>query len=284
MMRAAAGLILVVVVVVGTSFGFIYYSNFTQSSSKDDDDKLLTEEDEFETIYSDTFEINEVNITWLGFSGIKLNYDGIIVYIDPFDIHDSTNQILERADYIITTHDHPDHHSHQDISKVSTENTMLLSSQDCSLQNITHRKVDIGEKAKFGAVSFEFVPMYTRSKINQFTHEEYHPLDQNSTGVIVDFGVLRLYHTGDSDEITEMKSINANIVFHPVMGKAYMSYQDAATAIEYIKLNSELQYSIPIHWGPESLPDHTQGTLTNVLNFISVAQCDVVVLEPQIPH
>ncbi|MCY3410688.1 MAG: MBL fold metallo-hydrolase [Candidatus Heimdallarchaeota archaeon] len=233
-------------------------------------------ENKYEPIYAETIELNGVKIAWLGFSGIKLEYNNITVYIDPFDIQDS-HPILTEATYILTTHNHPDHHSHDDILWLSNNETIFISSTPCDIIGVSTQWVDVGEVLQYPDVIFEFVPMYNKYS---FTH----PKHLNSTGIIVDFGGFRLYHTGDSDRIEEMKSIRTDVVFHPVMGTYYMSASDAAYMIEDLKIHSNTIYSIPVHYGPESFDEHVQGDMEDVERLIELANCTVVILTPLIEH
>ncbi|MDF1540094.1 MAG: MBL fold metallo-hydrolase [Candidatus Thorarchaeota archaeon] len=67
-----------------------------------------------------------VDIRWLIIEGVKLKYQDTVIYIDPFNIYDRNESILEAADYIIITHDHAPHCSPRDIQALSDENTTLI--------------------------------------------------------------------------------------------------------------------------------------------------------------
>ncbi|MDF1540093.1 MAG: MBL fold metallo-hydrolase [Candidatus Thorarchaeota archaeon] len=97
-------------------------------------------------------------------------------------------------------------------------------------------------------MSFEFVPSYNLDKYNSDGFL-FHPPGDVNVGVVIDFGNSRIYHTGDTDAIPEMKNISADIVLLPVSGYAWMEPDEAATAVEYLQESNNLTYAIPIHWG-----------------------------------
>ncbi|MCY3410986.1 MAG: MBL fold metallo-hydrolase [Candidatus Heimdallarchaeota archaeon] len=226
-----------------------------------------------------TMKVKEVEITYLGIAGFKLKYEELVVYIDPFDIANNDNPILEKADYIISTHGHLDHCSSLDIYTLADDTTILLKSATCTAYLSNRETVAPGDNFEYDDISFEFVPMYTIDKVRS-TGLQYHPQENNDVGVIVEINELRIYFTGSSDRIPEMKSIEADIILLPVSGSYFMNAEEAATALEDIQLNSDLQFAVPFHYGEHDVTGLNQGTLADVEEFKSYTEVEVIVLEP----
>ncbi|MHA2269815.1 MAG: MBL fold metallo-hydrolase [Promethearchaeota archaeon] len=217
----------------------------------------------------DEFEYKGVNIQWFLCEAIKLKKGNTVVYIDPRDIPDQA----ETADYIIITHDHVPHVSNLDIIRISDGETIIISQPFVSGRDYAVNPYD---SLVFSDVSFEFVHMYN---INKFRNNgnPFHIKGQG-VGVVIDFGVVRIYHAGDTDHIPEMLNIRADIALLPVTGYAWMTAQEAAKAVEYLKVSSDLKLAIPIHWGPNGVGGIT-GSYEDALRFQSLANCPVLILD-----
>lgn len=226
--------------------------------------------------------VENVEISYLGYAGFKVKYENTVVYFDPFKISHSEDEILEKADYIITTHHHLDHYSTSDILFLSDRETKLFQPTSCPVTALfDYTVVAPDDILTFDDASFEFIPMYTKNKLRS-SGAQYHPQSTQDIGVIVDLGVLRIYYTGSTDRIDEMKSINADVVILPVSGRFYMNAEEAAWAVEDIKLHSDLKYAIPSHYGQHNITGLNQGTMYHVEQFMSHADVTVVLLPQQI--
>lgn len=240
---------------------------------------------------------NGVNITWLGTAGFKLKTNELIVYLDPFSI--PVNEI-DKADIIIASHGHIDHLSLQDISNLADKNETILyttkpiqidqfSIPDEDIQKLEVKEINYikpGDIIKKYGITLEFVSAYNIDKYNPYQPDQlWHPPEANWTGVIVDFGNVRIYHTGDSDHIPEMKQVACDIALIPVMGQAMMTAEEAAEALESLNVSSNLKYAVPMHYTyPMTFPDLgniTIGSLAEATEFLEKANSTtVVILEP----
>jgi len=157
------------------------------------------------------------------------------IYIDPYQLTDN----LPKADIIICTHSHFDHCSPEDIAKIQDENTTLVVTADSASKVSGNIQIIApGESLNFGDIKIEAIPAYNINK-------SFHPKENGWIGVIVDDGNIRIYHTGDSDAIPEMKNVKADVWLVPVSGTYVMTAKEAAEIVNEVKP----EIAIPMHYG-----------------------------------
>ena len=170
----------------------------------------------------------------LGHAAFRFDLEKCI-YIDPYQLTGN----LPKADIIICTHSHFDHCSPEDINKIKTDKTVIVITAD-SAEKVSGNVEIIapGQSLNINKIKIEAVPAYN-------TNKSFHPKENGWMGVIVDDGNIRIYHTGDSDVIPEMKSISADVWLIPVSGTYVMSAKEAAKIINDVKP----QVAVPMHYG-----------------------------------
>ena len=224
-------------------------------------------------INPDVFTYEGVELMWIILGGFKMKFDETVVYIDPYFVDYIDESVIEPADYIVVTHAHDPHYSMSDISLLSDNDTIIISSRIPAINLHPDHTVFPGESLDFSDVSFEFVPAYNVDKYRPGTTTLFHPPSFDDIGVIVEFNGTRIYHAGDTDRIPEMMSISTDIALLPVSGYAWMEADEAADAVEDLKLSSDLAYAIPIHWG------WNQGSRLDAEEFVALANCTTMILE-----
>ena len=179
------------------------------------------------------------NVHVFGQNSIKL-MSGKVIYIDPLyidkDYHD--------ADMIFITHDHYDHFSLKDISRVINDRTKIILPEkmvsNASQINIDKERIFFvkpNEKYNIGAVLFETVPSYNKMK-------PFHPKSNNWVGYIIKMD-KDYYIAGDTDALDELKSVKCDVAFLPIGGVYTMDYKDAAKLTNAIKPDT----IVPVHYG-----------------------------------
>ena len=172
-------------------------------------------------------------IHWLGHDGFRID-TGKTIYIDPYQINHG-----EEADLILITHVHADHCSPADIAKIQKPSSIIITEKDSS-ENLEGdiRIVAPGEEITIDDVKVEAVPAYN-------TNKSFHPKANGWLGFIVEFEGVRLYHSGDSDFISEMNGLSVDIALLPVSGTYVMTAEEAVEAA----LALDPQLAIPMHIG-----------------------------------
>ena len=172
-------------------------------------------------------------IFWLGHDAFRI--DAVkTLYFDPYQISSGP-----KADLILITHDHFDHCSLEDVSKIQHSATVIVTDKD-SAQKLTGdvRVIKPGESITVEEVKIDAVPSYN-------TDKDFHPKKNAWLGFIVEIEGVRIYHAGDTDFIPEMKNFTVDIALLPVSGTYVMTADQAVKAA----LAIQPKLAIPMHYG-----------------------------------
>jgi L-ascorbate metabolism protein UlaG (beta-lactamase superfamily) len=173
-------------------------------------------------------------IHWLGHASFRIELGGLVVYIDPWKLKNPLP-----ADLVLVTHDHHDHLSEADISKISKAGTVILCAAKAagSLHGEV-RAVKPGLSLQIGDARVQTVPAYNIGKA-------FHPQKAEYVGYILAIAGMSIYHAGDTDLIPEMAEITCDVALLPIGGTYTMDAVAAAKALSVIKT----QVAVPMHWG-----------------------------------
>jgi len=189
-------------------------------------------------------EFNGLSLHWLGHDGFKIVAGGKTIYIDPYQLG-KAQQNKNDADIVLVSHNHFDHLSMDDLKHVIGKKTSIVAAKECTEQlNAAHaaevKGVSPGDRLTVQGVSVEAVAAYN-------TNKKFHPKADNKVGFVLTIGGLRIYHTGDTDDIPEMSTVKPDVAFVPVSGTYVMTAEEAASAVnEKIKPQ---KLAIPMHYG-----------------------------------
>ncbi len=178
--------------------------------------------------------VNEsTEIIWHGHASLEIKYKDKLIFIDPVKIKDS------KADLILITHSHFNHFSMDDIEKIRKDHTILAIPKDLA-DNIDGGIIVAKPGIEFTVyeVSVETTPAYNLSG------KPYHPKSREWVGYILNLSGLRIYHSGDTDDIPEMKRLKVDVAFLPVSGRSVMNAKKAASIANKFKPG----FAVPIHW------------------------------------
>ncbi len=172
-------------------------------------------------------------IAWLGHDAFRISASKT-VYFDPFQIEKGPE-----ADIVFVSHDHYDHCSPEDVAKIAGERTVIVAEKDSAAKlSGDVRIVAPGDSVSVDGVGIEVVPAYNIGK-------QFHPRENGWVGFVVEIDGVRIYHTGDSDFIPEMKQIETDIALIPVSGTYVMTAEEAVEAA--LAINPKI--AVPMHYG-----------------------------------
>ncbi len=168
-------------------------------------------------------------------SSIRIETDKVI-YFDPYQIKEETHD----ADIIFITHDHPDHFSIGDITKVEKDDTVYVI-PDCMYNLLGGENVitlNPHEKTEVEGYETVTLPSYN-------VRSGFHPKDKGYLGYIVTIEGRRVYVAGDCDVNEDNRKVRCDIACVPIGGKFTMDIEDAAKLINEIHPETV----IPTHYG-----------------------------------
>ncbi len=175
-------------------------------------------------------------IKWLGQASIRIEEEKVI-YIDPYNL--SENPV--KADIILITHDHMDHLDRKSIEKIIKPETVILipAGINIGIKDAKVATVKPFSTNKIYNYNIMTVPAYNIKK-------SFHPKSKGYVGYVIEISGTKIYHTGDTERIPEMKNISADIIMLP-LGQTYTmnSVEEASEAAIDVKA----KIAIPIHFG-----------------------------------
>ena len=149
------------------------------------------------------------------------------------------------AAYILITHDHYDHFSPEDITKVVGDHTILvvpekMESKAQEVAGMMSRVVTVkpGVYKEIDGLEFETIPAYNIMK-------PFHPKGAEWVGYILRIDGKRIYIAGDTDATKEARTVKCDVALVPIGGTYTMDAKKAAELVNEIRPS----VAIPVHYG-----------------------------------
>jgi len=184
-------------------------------------------------------------------SGFRIKENGKLVYIDPLVVNTP-----DLADYILITHAHLDHFSIKDIKKLSKPETLIVCPKRVAKKlndyNYKIREVKPGDSFYLdNNLKVEAVAAYNLKSALLWL--KAHPKSKQNVGYVLNIDSIRIYHTGDTDYIPEMKNIrDIDLTLIPIGGdNLTMNVEDAAMLINQMKP----KFAVPMHYDMKERDD-----------------------------
>lgn len=177
-----------------------------------------------------------VSLVLIGHASVAFVYDNLVIYSDPYSSVASFDK-FPKADYILVTHEHPDHFDLNAIAACKKESTKFFSSGNVA-KRLTGSVVKVpGEHVDLikDVISFDTIPAYNTTPANS----KWHPKDRKDIGFIVNFGSSRFLIPSDTEDIPEygtdkvFEGLTAAIL--PINQPYTMTPEQAAKAAKMLK-------------------------------------------------
>lgn len=189
-----------------------------------------------------------VRLTYLEHDSFRLEGDGLTVYTDPYMLRGGG---LPEADVVTISHDHFDHLSLNDLSKVSSDDTVIVAAENCrgKLSGVRFKEAVFlkpGDSARVKGLEITATHAYNTNKFRE-PGVPFHPKEYGGLGFVIRFSSCSIYHAGDTDNIPEMSELRGrvSIALLPVSGVYVMTPEEAAEAA----LRIQPEVAVPMHWG-----------------------------------
>ncbi|MBN1857384.1 MAG: MBL fold metallo-hydrolase [Dehalococcoidia bacterium] len=153
-----------------------------------------------------------MQIQWLGHAAFKLTTNEHTAYIDPCLIDSIASKQRRlfadapKADFILFTHEHPDHCDPASCEGLLKKDTVLVGPASCAARlGAALRIVEPETEFTLGEFTIRAVHAYNISR-HRSPGKPFHPRG-TGVGYLVTVDGRSLYHAGDTEPIPEMKNI-----------------------------------------------------------------------------
>ncbi len=183
------------------------------------------------TLLSSTGE-EDVDIVPITHGSVVLKWQGKTIYIDPWSR--GNYEGIPPADLILITDIHGDHMDPEQIAKSRKAETVIIAPSSVQ-ETVTEAKVlNNGESTEVLGITIEAVPMYNQRRGPQ-PGKLYHAKGRGN-GYVLTLGKQRLYLSGDTECIPEMKELQTIDVAFICMNLPYtMTPEEAAECVNVFK-------------------------------------------------
>lgn len=172
----------------------------------------------------------EVKITPVLHGSLVLEIDGQTIFVDPYGGAEKFTSFGE-PDLILITDIHGDHLHKATLEALNTTGATFVvpnavAEQMEEIKAKEKKVINNGEKTTFNKISIEAIPMYNLPEDEQSRHTK-----GRGNSYIVTIGGKRIYISGDTEDIPEMRNLkNIDVAFLCMNLPYTMDVQQAADA------------------------------------------------------
>src|SRR5579864_7954305 len=182
-----------------------------------------------------------VKITPVYHASLEIEAGGKVIIVDPAKPANFAG--LPQADLILITDIHGDHLDADLIKAESKAGTEIIAPSAVAKTVTAAKVIGNGEKKTWGAWTIEAIPMYNMTrgpKPGEFFHDK-----GRGNGYILTYGGTRIYISGDTEGIPEMRAIkNIDVAFVCMNVPYTMTPEEAADAVKAF----HPKVAIPYHY------------------------------------
>jgi len=186
----------------------------------------------------------DITLTPILHASMVLEWNGNTIYMDPYGGAERYSR-FPAPDLVLITHKHGDHFNKETLEKLDLSRAELIAPQSVAdeLGDISFGKITVlknGETTERNGVTITAMPMYNLPE----TEDSRHPKGWGN-GYVVELGGQRLYISGDTEDIPEMRHLtNIDYAFVCMNLPFTMDIEHAADAV----LDFEPKVVYPFHF------------------------------------
>ncbi len=193
-----------------------------------------------------------IKITQVFHASLVIEAGGKVIVVDPAKPAVFTG--LPQADLILITDIHGDHMDADLVKTVSKAGTEIIAPPAVVKTITAASPISNGEKKMWGAWTIEAIPMYNLTRgpeAGKLFHDK-----GRGNGYILTFGGTRIYLSGDTEGIPEMRALKNIDVAFVCMNLPYtMTAEEAADAVKAF----HPKVAIPYHYRGQDLNVFKKG-------------------------
>jgi L-ascorbate metabolism protein UlaG (beta-lactamase superfamily) len=221
--------ILIVVMGVGVFAGYTLLNNSPQTPPPSPEDVTI-----------------DITLTLLDNAGVMIEANGTRIYVDPINL--PSNYSTLPADAVLITHPHGDHYNSTCIDMLQKATTVNVIPENMTAEVVAHDAVAVNplDCVQVGDINITAYYMYTEVWIEGERFAS-HPSEANWTSYIIDIHGFKIFHAGDTKNITEYELITGqmDVALLP-LGPGCQSMAGLEVVDAIAKLQSD--YFVPIHF------------------------------------
>ena len=207
-------------------------------------------------------------------ASMYLKWHNKIIYVDPSRLDKWTSQ-LPKSDVVFITDIHGDHLNLKSLKQVLKPSTVIIMPLAAQLKlkgsGLTNKIITLrnGERKRLMGMRIKAIPMYNLPESNKSRH-----IKGRGNGYILNLGGKRLYLSGDTADIKEMRALkNIDIAFVCMNLPYTMTVSQAASAV----LDFKPTVVYPYHY-------RGKGGFSDVAHFKSLIEKDTKNIEVKLKN
>ena len=170
-----------------------------------------------------------LKITPIMHGSVMLEVNGLVWHIDPWSKADYSS--LPKADVILITDIHGDHMDPAAIAAVKKSSTFIIAPEAVAKTVTDARVLSNGDSGALHGINIEAVPAYNLTRGPE-PGKLYHDKGRGN-GYVLTIGDKRIYFSGDTEAVPEMKALkNIDIAFVCMNLPYTMTPEEAAEGVK----------------------------------------------------
>ncbi|MCX7560434.1 MBL fold metallo-hydrolase [Sulfitobacter sp. F26204] len=157
---------------------------------------------------ADTFDTpaGKISVHPVNHASIVLETPKGTIYVDP--VGDAAQyEGMPAPDLILITHEHGDHYNEETLQALVTDETQMIVNPAVMgklTEGLKERASDVanGSVSEFNTLSIQAIPAYNTTEERM----KFHPKGRDN-GYVLNFEDFRIYISGDTEDIPEMRSL-----------------------------------------------------------------------------